>query len=354
MNDGSSRRHLLTKYVFIDTEAFRRAGFDWTGKMLSKLVELATEGHLHLLMTEVTKREIASQLREVLAHAAAALKKHEIVLRQAGVEEAVAAIADDKAIAALDAAFEQFLKNTRAINVPLSADLSALFSDYFARRPPFSAKKKSEFPDAVTVASLLAWCANKGATAYVVSRDPDLEACCSASGPLFYAASVADIISQATVSRELHEALERALTESDQLSNELAEQIKGMSLESGRGLSARGYEVSFSGRIDDVNEIRIQAVSVLDQEDQTFTCQIEFEADLRLYLHVEIEGRYHNHGDYELGSSCLTEESIWQFFYAEVVARFDPEDPKAIEFQSVYVHGHSVELKDDIIEHLDR
>jgi hypothetical protein len=212
MNDSGPVQHLLTKYVFIDTEAFRKARFDWIGKTLTRLVELARQGHLHLLTTEVTKREITSQLREAFAEAVESLKKHEIILQQVGAAEALTAIADENtAIPALDAAFEKFLKDAKAIDVPLSADLSALFDGYFARRPPFSAKKKSEFPDAVTIASLLAWCEKRHATAYVVSADPDLKACCSPSGPLFYAASAGDIISQATVSKELHEALEKAL-----------------------------------------------------------------------------------------------------------------------------------------------
>jgi hypothetical protein len=138
MTDSDPAQHLLTRYVFIDTEAFRKARFDWTGKTLSRLVEFARQGHLHLLTTEVTKGEVTSQLREVLADAAASMKKHEIVLQQAGVGEALTTIAaTDTAITALDAAFEKFLKDTKAIDVPLSADLSALLGDYFARRPPF-------------------------------------------------------------------------------------------------------------------------------------------------------------------------------------------------------------------------
>jgi hypothetical protein len=311
MNDSSPVQHLLTRYVFIDTEAFRKARFDWTGKTLSRLVEYARQGHLHLLTTEVTKGEVTSQLREVLADAAASVKKHEVVLRQAGAGEALTTIAGtDTAIAALDAAFEKFLKDTKAINVPLSADLSALLGDYFARRPPFSAKKKSEFPDAVTIASLLAWCAKRRATAYVVSGDPDLKACCSASGPLFYAASVGDIISQATVFRELHEALEKALCENERLSDALADQIRKMELETVRcSPSFRGGEIEVSGKIDDVHNIRIHYVNVLDQENQTFTCEIEFEADLHLHLNVEVLSRYHSYDDYA-PDSYTTSKSI--------------------------------------------
>lgn len=350
MNDSNPVRHLLTKYVFIDTEAFRKARFDWSGRMLSKLVEFASQGHLHLLITDVTKREVRSQLREVLAEAVASVQKHEIILRQAGAGEALTTFADDNtAIPALDAAFDKFLKDAKAIDVPLSADLDALFDDYFARRPPFSAKKKSEFPDAVTVASLLSWCAKRRATAYVVSGDPDLKACCSPSGPLFHAASVGDIVSQATVSRELHEALEKALCENDRLTEELADRIKNMELVPVRG-SFRGYQVSVAGQIDDLDEIKIHSVNVLDQEGQTFTCEIEFEAALILDLNVGIEGQYHGYNDYERGRFFTTQESIWHFFSAEVVARFDPKAPEDIEFESVSVYGNSVELSTDQIE----
>jgi hypothetical protein len=49
--------------VFIDTEAFRQAQFDWNGKALSKLVQFAKEGHLRLLTTDITKREVRSHLQ---------------------------------------------------------------------------------------------------------------------------------------------------------------------------------------------------------------------------------------------------------------------------------------------------
>jgi predicted nucleic acid-binding protein len=317
MTDSDPIQHLPTRYVFIDTEAFRKARFDWTGKTLSKLVEFARRGHSRLLTTEVTKHEVVYQLREVLADAAEAVKKHEILLRQTGAGEALTTIADtDTAIAALDAAFEKFLKDTKAIEVPLSADLSALFGDYFARRPPFSTKKKSEFPDAVTIASLLAWCAEKDTTAYVVSGDRDLKACCSQSGPLLYAASVGDIISQATVSRELREALEKVLCANDRLTEELADQIKNMELVPVHG-SFRGNQGRVVGKIDDVDEIKIHYVNVLDQDGEEFSCEIEFEANLILNLNIEIEGRYHGYDDYERGRFFTTHESIWHVFGAE-------------------------------------
>jgi hypothetical protein len=186
---------LQTEYVFIDTEALRRARFDWNGKALSKLVQFAKEGHLRLLMTDITKREVCNHLQEGLIEAANAAKKHASVLEQLEAGSIIAILSDRGAFTKLETAFETFLKATKAIDVPTAATMDGIFSDYFARRPPFSEKKKAEFPDAVVIASLRAWCVKRNAKAYVVSGDPDLKACCESSGPLLYAASVEEIIS---------------------------------------------------------------------------------------------------------------------------------------------------------------
>ena len=45
---------LQTPYVFIDTEAFVRAQYDWDGRILSKLVQFAKKRGLRLLTTDIT------------------------------------------------------------------------------------------------------------------------------------------------------------------------------------------------------------------------------------------------------------------------------------------------------------
>jgi hypothetical protein len=81
MTDSNPIQHLRTKCVFIDTEASRKARFDWTGRPLSKLVEFAKQDHLQILITEVTIGEVKSQLGEVLAEVAVSMKKHERLCR---------------------------------------------------------------------------------------------------------------------------------------------------------------------------------------------------------------------------------------------------------------------------------
>ncbi len=103
-----------------------------------------------------------------------------------------------------------------------------------------------------------------------------------------------------------------------------------------------------SGRIVGVDEINILSVNVLDQEDNTFTCEVELEAGLCVDLNVEVEEYY----GYEPPSSHMhtMHRTIYHYFYAEVITKFDQKAPEDIEFESIYVSGNSVELRADQIE----
>ena len=48
-----------------------------------------------------------------------------------------------------------------------------VLNSYFSRTPPFSNKKKDEFPDALALGTILSWCNTNNNCAYIVSRDSD-------------------------------------------------------------------------------------------------------------------------------------------------------------------------------------
>lgn len=352
-NRGPHRR---TKFVFIDTQAFRRARFDWNGRSLSKLVEFAKQGQLRLLVTDVTVGEVKSQIQELLAEANSSIIKHSGILEQLGASVAIDRVRDQvTALGTLEAAFDEFLKRTNAVSVPLISDVKGVLADYFARRPPFSAKKKAEFPDAISIASVRLWCQQNRSTAYIVSEDPDLRECCSEAGPLFHAESIAQIISQATVSQELHDALEKALRASEYLSERLAEEIKDLDVDISRS-SFHGRGGIEAAKIDDVHSVNITSLNVLEQQEQTFTCEPEIEAEISLEIDVEIEGRFGYGGpdDYEPSQRYSISQSRTEYFYPEVVVRFDPSTGD-LEFESISLGTQSVQVGiDDVEGHLHR
>jgi hypothetical protein len=313
---------------------------------LSRLVELAREGQLRLLVTDVTVREVKSQLRVVLAEANASLTKHAELLQQLGASSAVDRVRDEStALGALEAAFDQFLQDSKAISIPSISNIADVLDDYFARRPPFSTKKKSEFPDAISIASVRLWCEQKSATAYIVSEDGDLRACCSESGPLFHAASIKDIISHATVSQQLHEALEEALKGSEYLSSTLVEKIKESATVERSLSSFRDWQVT-AAEIDGVQSVRIISVRVLDQEKLEFTCELEVEAEVAVSIYAQRESHYPLE-TYE--SRHNMHRTKIAYFYPEVVVRFVPSTGD-LEFDSIYVPENAVEVGgDDVV-----
>lgn len=350
MADGESRpTHLRTRHVFIDTQALRKARFDWTGRSLSKLTEFAKLGHLRLLVTDITIGEVRSQLRELLADATASLTKHSGILEQLGAATVVERIRDQaSALNAMEAAFDEFLKAASAINVPLVSNVKPVLEDYFARRPPFSTKKKAEFPDAISVASIRNWCQQRNATAYIVSEDPDLSGCCSNDGPLFHSDTIAEIISRATVSQEVHDALEKALSASENFSDRLAEDIKGLEVEYPRYRRHERGNI-MNARIDDVHSINVVSLNVLEQEGRTFTCEAEIEAEVALDIEVEVEGRDFGPDGYEPDQRYSISQTHTEYFYPEVVVHF--EFPAgSLEFESISWGSQTVRVSIDDID----
>lgn len=330
-------QQLQTQFVFIDTEAFKRAHFDWNGKAFSRLADFAKEGHLRLLITDITKREVCNKLHEWLAEVTSAVSKHEILLQQLGIN-IVQTLNAAEAYNTLESRFSQFLKATKAIDVPITATLDAILSDYFSRRPPFSAKKKAEFPDAAVIASLQAWCTQRSAKLYVVSGDPDMKACCTLSGPLIHAASVEEIISQATVSKEVHDLLQEVLFQSETLSEWFAKQLRELMVVRGDMRLRR-----FSGAVYRADDVSVHSVNVLDREGLTFTCEIEFEA--RLAIRLEFEREELEYDEYwPVSTMVRKDKEVYRGFSAELVVKFDPENPHKTELESVHV------FKDDAIE----
>lgn len=338
---------LQTPYVFIDTEAFIRAQCDWDGKLLTRLVHFTNQGSLRLLTTEITKREVCAYLDERLLEAINAAKKHAVVFTQVGTGEVVEKLTDSDASRKLKQAFEEFLSVTHAVDVPIAVSVDQLFTDYFGSEPPFSNRKKSEFPDAVVIASLRAWCVKTKGRVYVVSNDRDLESCCSASGPLIHAASIEDIISRATVSQELRDALQEALSECEGLNDCLSEKLRKLTVARGDLRLRR-----FSGTVDDVYDINVCSLNVLERDGANFTCEIEFEAGLDLRLTVEEEERLGDE-DYGFGHQRSHRvKSVYKMFIAEVVLEFDRQKSQVTDLESVYVATDSLEL--DISDVLSR
>jgi hypothetical protein len=158
-----------------------------------------------------------------------------------------------------------------------TAAAPTVFDWYFARKPPFSDKKKSEFPDAFNLSTLERWCSAENQECYVIADDPDIEKYCETSERLTHLnrpGEYADLYSMETeayraVEQSTNEHLgdvERAITAEFENSGFILDDIEG-----------------------DIHEVRVEKVEMddasllsVDGNVARFDifCHIEFTADV--------------------------------------------------------------------------
>lgn len=325
------RQPLIAKYVFIDTEAFRADGFDWLGAKFSKLLEFAKSGKLRILITDITKQEVYLRLKECANNLVAETKKHAVLMRQlgSGLEK------DENGVfEILKKRFDQFLSDANVIDVPLRVNLKALFDDYFSRKPPFSQRKKDEFPDAVVIASLLEWCKEKETSAYVVSGDPDFEACCRDTKSLHHTKRIADVISYATVSKETEDKVCEYLSNNAEVSSALEDSIGSLWVK-GDGR----IEASVHGDVYKVAELNILSISVYSNNGSIYECEIELEAEVNIRISINTHSKL-----------FADEQWIRRCFYADVTLDFNEDDPEKSAIVSVHVPNDDIEIGSEDLE----
>lgn len=177
---------LESRKVFIDTQSFVRMGLNFNHPALESFLELCKEKKLFHLTTTIVIREVESKIQTSIQEALSSLQGFR---RKARLLEKI----DDESIKSLFndidedevhkkslSVFEEFLaeSNSNILNAS-SIDAEDILELYFGKMPPFGkGKKKSEFPDAISLFSILN---EVGAEkVYVISDDSDLkEFCCS-------------------------------------------------------------------------------------------------------------------------------------------------------------------------------
>lgn len=166
--------------IFIDTCIYQEGQFIASGK-LKTLFDAAKEGRICILLPEITEREVQAHIEEQmnaehekLKRQAASMLKHLEPLRKM-LEEVVKLSAT--AATDMKELFLTQLKAAKVHRIPLqeNIDLKAIVDAYFLKKPPFSQKKKSEFPDAIVLKSLETWCKENNEKCIVLSNDNDMQ-----------------------------------------------------------------------------------------------------------------------------------------------------------------------------------
>lgn len=167
------------QYVFIDTCIYEEGQFVGSGT-LKTLYDAAKEGYIRILLPDITEREVLAHIDAKMNAEKEKLEKHlsSIMKYLEPIRDRLEEIVAQSETAAQEMTdmFLKELKSAKVCRLPLQEDLDfrSIVDAYFNKKPPFSQKKKSEFPDAIVLKSLEQWCKVNKKNCIILSNDNDL------------------------------------------------------------------------------------------------------------------------------------------------------------------------------------
>lgn len=266
-------QRLRAAHVWLDACTYRNLGFDWDGRTLAGLAELADRGLIAVVMTEITRQELSERLKEAATQASVSVSKAAVAMRQAGLTEAASSMENKQSLLlVMEAAANRWLTRCHVQTLSIAfINLKKLLDDYFAGRPPFGkSNKKAEFPDAITMQALQAWSDHSGTPCYVVSSDQGvLEAC---QGSLFPTSSPREILSHAVASVAIHDAIVQAVKANDWLAEHLDGDLTSV-IEIRNGMRHGGV-ITAEIESATVHEQEVQDILIDEIKDDTVRCTL--------------------------------------------------------------------------------
>ena len=203
---------LESRIIFIDTQAYMKMGLNFNHPALVSLLELCRTDDLYHLTTTVVKREVESKIQTSIQDALSSLKgfRRKARLLEKINDENIRAlfnhIDEDEIQRKAISVFEGFLVESKSSILSAdSVNAEEVLELYFNKKHPFGEnKKKSEFPDAISLFSVL----NAVGTekVYVISDDPDLKGFCNSSTNLISIETLDEFL-------DLYNGHESAITE---------------------------------------------------------------------------------------------------------------------------------------------
>lgn len=167
-------------FVFLDTQVFDSAKFNLNSRDFFRLQSLVNGGHIRLVTTSVTDRELDSHIDRFAAEAINQFRKLKGLVSGLAMRECLRDVDDSEIHREFRSAYESFQRAMDPITVGVDrVSIDRILDQYFRKSPPFGeGKKKSEFPDAIAAAALRDWCGANDCELHIVTGDGDWKKVC--------------------------------------------------------------------------------------------------------------------------------------------------------------------------------
>lgn len=165
--------------VFVDTSVFIAENFFAPGNRIHSLANLAKEGRIRLVVSEITRQEVLKHIKTIVRQSWKAFNNDSRIFRNNSDVDMWRKSTNEKAeVERITGLFELFLTDThsRILDYSYCVYAEKVFTDYFQYRKPFGeGQKKDEFPDAFVLTSLEKYSEEQHQQIIVLSTDSDMK-----------------------------------------------------------------------------------------------------------------------------------------------------------------------------------
>ncbi|MCH8475191.1 MAG: PIN domain-containing protein [Opitutales bacterium] len=274
--------------IFIDTSIFEEMGYNFEAASIEAFRQIVGTEKFTLLMPDPTIREIRRHIKD---KAAAAVKSLEDAARRAPFirklenwplydTNPLILKNDIERIVTRD--YNSFLAQFNLIELGYhGVDLQRIMNLYDWKQPPFSDRKKSEFPDAFAVSSILHHQMSNAGPIAIISKDKDFQSVCNQHTQLMYFPSLATFAEALNRGDQRVENVLRALKHND---DELREAINEQFKELGFYVEADWDGDASDAEIYEFESIDYHVVALGED-----TCAVAFNAEVIYTAHVSYD-----------------------------------------------------------------
>lgn len=290
---------LETKKVFIDTQCFVNAGLHFDGPAFKSFRKYCENDELIHISTSVVTREVKSKIENSVKDAINSIQSFRRKARllssldDQNIKGLFKEIPDNHIHKKSKEVFEDFMTacSTEIIGAA-DIDTEELLTLYFDRKAPFGdGKKKSEFPDAISLLSLKSHLENEEKI-YVISEDSDLKAYCEENPNFIQIESLDKLLDiYTTHNNARHEQVKQYFIDhKEEIKQKIIEILEGCDVYNSS--SWEDAEVDEGLTVLSLGNIEPSILYINDEESQvTFDIEVEFE--------VTVTGPDFNNGTYD-------------------------------------------------------
>ncbi|SHA03026.1 hypothetical protein BTHERMOSOX_731 [Bathymodiolus thermophilus thioautotrophic gill symbiont] len=290
---------LETKKVFIDTQYFVKSGLHFDTPAFESFKKYCNENKLSHVSTTVVEWEVKSKIEISVKEALSAMRKFRRKARLLSsldneqISGLFSEIPEEYISEKSQSVFENFMSecSTKIIKAD-RVNAEDVLTLYFDKKPPFGeAKKKAEFPDAISLLSIKSYL-QEDEKIYVVSDDGDLKAYCATDPQLISVETLDKVLDiYTTHTNKRHEQVKRYFTTNEaDIKAKITEYLEGCDV---WNLSSwEDAEVDDGLTVINLSVIEPLVLYIDDKESQiTFDIDVEFE--------VTVTGPDFNNGIYD-------------------------------------------------------